>query len=529
MNDNIKLSFCIPTYNRAQRVYDCVKHILEYQGNDIEVVVSNNASTDNTLELLGTITDERLTVHTNGDNIFSLNWPLAVSRATGQWAVLMSDEDIVNLDAIQVYINELLDPEIGMIIYSFPPVKNAIDFTYKCISQTESLYNVIKFCCHITGDVFNMSKTDIKGLDHYGDYCYPIKRGGNLEPQLRVAVENATENPVMLTEIPLCFYGRGEDRTIAVKKHDSNINKSAPNILDKNQYWGYAPNHRMLSMKPFVSHITENFIKPPETLYNAALRVVIARVGRFYGYLFTYENGPDAILWDAARAEYSGFDRAMAAKEMCDYFKTAVQTLVVTTKDDYWNRLIRPFEECFKQNYTALVPNDMSITESIMLGDTLFTVILNFYRNFDEETLDALPPEKYYANDFGDSLGMKSREIMRKHMRDKDYDRVIQLEAPDNIRTRYIKGEAYFHKNDIEKARECFTYVLEKTLNPRTLDDIIINEIAVQYSLYYMAVISARENEHEKAKEYMSECERISDELLIRGNLASPGLPKYEL
>ena len=372
-----------------------------------------------------------------------------------------------------------------------------------------------------------MSKTVIKNRDYYDDHHYPHTKGGKLEPQLQIAIDNATENVVMLTEIPICLYGRGEDKTDAImeemKKHDFNIEKTS---LNKNILGGFAPNHRIIGMKPYISKIAENFNEPPKALYNAALRIVILFIGRFYGYLFTYTNGPDIALWDAVRGIYSGTNRALAAKELCDYFSTAIQTVLKATKDEYWTRLRKPFEQCFKQNYQATIPDDISITESIIFGDTIFSVILAFYRNY---SVDMFPPEKYFTDDFGDSLGMKSREIMRKHMREKDYNSVIEFNAPDNIRTRYYKGEAYFHKNDIEKAGECFTYILDKTLNPKTLDDIIINEIAVQYSLYYMAVISARKNEPEKAKEYMSECNRISDELLIRGNLASPGLPKYEL
>ena len=55
------LSICIPTYNRAQFAYAAAKNILDgWAGDEIEVVVSDNHSIDNTQELLRGIDDSRL-------------------------------------------------------------------------------------------------------------------------------------------------------------------------------------------------------------------------------------------------------------------------------------------------------------------------------------------------------------------------------------------------------------------------------------------------------------------------------------
>jgi hypothetical protein len=70
--------------------------------------------------------------------------------------------------------------------------------------------------------------------------------------------------------------------------------------------------------------------------------------------------------------------------------------------------------------------------------------------------------------------------------------------------------------------------VIQKAFNPKVLDDILINEIAIQYSLYYMGIISARKGKKEEAERYFADCNKLSDELLIRANLASCSLPSIE-
>ena len=67
--EDILLSICIPTYNRADIVYECVKECLKISGDDIEVVVNDNCSTDDTKGKLEKIVDKRFRYYRNNENI----------------------------------------------------------------------------------------------------------------------------------------------------------------------------------------------------------------------------------------------------------------------------------------------------------------------------------------------------------------------------------------------------------------------------------------------------------------------------
>ena len=103
------LTICIPTYNRAQFVCDAVHHILSsWAGNEIEIVVSDNHSADNTQELLSGIQDSRFKYYRNNDNLgAAYNTHLAFLRATGQFAYLTSDEDDLRRDEIPYLLDYL--------------------------------------------------------------------------------------------------------------------------------------------------------------------------------------------------------------------------------------------------------------------------------------------------------------------------------------------------------------------------------------------------------------------------------------
>ncbi len=96
------ISFCIPTYNRAELVKRCVQNILEFDGEAIEVVVSNNSSPDNTEEVISSIRDNRISYYRNSENIGAvLNIIETIKKARGEWVFTLSDEDIVTVKIIK--------------------------------------------------------------------------------------------------------------------------------------------------------------------------------------------------------------------------------------------------------------------------------------------------------------------------------------------------------------------------------------------------------------------------------------------
>ena len=100
----IELSFCIPTYNRAQSIYKLVTDILRCNDSNIEVVVLDNGSTDETLSILRAIKDERLRVYSNGENkgVF-YNMLHVINKGRGKYVVVSLDKDHVDSNAISEF------------------------------------------------------------------------------------------------------------------------------------------------------------------------------------------------------------------------------------------------------------------------------------------------------------------------------------------------------------------------------------------------------------------------------------------
>lgn len=112
----IILSICIPTYNRAEKLLATVNRILEYKGDDIEVVVLDNKSTDNTEVLLSSIQDDRFRYIKNKENIGGIpNIMSSLKYGKAEFSMLCLDKDWISSEAIAEFIKVLnRDVAFGM-------------------------------------------------------------------------------------------------------------------------------------------------------------------------------------------------------------------------------------------------------------------------------------------------------------------------------------------------------------------------------------------------------------------------------
>ncbi len=91
------VTIAIPTFNRAALLRGCVQSALSQTYTNIEVLVSNNASTDDTDEVLREFNDKRLRVLKQETNIgLHPNWNACVAAAEGQYVVFVSDDDRIS-------------------------------------------------------------------------------------------------------------------------------------------------------------------------------------------------------------------------------------------------------------------------------------------------------------------------------------------------------------------------------------------------------------------------------------------------
>ena len=106
----IKLSVAIPTYNGAQTIRETLDSIVSQLEDGVEIVVSDNASTDGTAEIIREYQAMYPVIRyfCNDENLgVDRNFDLAVRRATGKYVWFFGDDDIMCRGGIQKILDVL--------------------------------------------------------------------------------------------------------------------------------------------------------------------------------------------------------------------------------------------------------------------------------------------------------------------------------------------------------------------------------------------------------------------------------------
>lgn len=122
MNTDIKLTIAIPTYNRCKLLKMTLDSIMEQWVEGVEVLVSDNASTDDTAGVVSSYPG--ICYYRNKENLgMDGNFLNCLQKAKGTYVHLMSDDDILLPGAVQKILKLIEDEKpdyinLNLVTYS---------------------------------------------------------------------------------------------------------------------------------------------------------------------------------------------------------------------------------------------------------------------------------------------------------------------------------------------------------------------------------------------------------------------------
>ncbi len=103
------VSICIAAYNASLYIADAIDSLLSQSHHQIEIIVVNDGSTDETESILASFTDPRIKVYSiaNIGQAAALN--LAFSYASGDYVKFMDADDLISADFIALQLAQVMD------------------------------------------------------------------------------------------------------------------------------------------------------------------------------------------------------------------------------------------------------------------------------------------------------------------------------------------------------------------------------------------------------------------------------------
>jgi len=99
----MKVSVCIPTFNSAAYVRECIESVLAQNGVELEVIVFDNASEDDTWEIVQSFSDPRISAFRSDQNRgMAANFNCTLNKARGEYVKLLCSDDRLEPSALSL-------------------------------------------------------------------------------------------------------------------------------------------------------------------------------------------------------------------------------------------------------------------------------------------------------------------------------------------------------------------------------------------------------------------------------------------
>lgn len=265
-----KVSILIPVYNRENLIEDTIKSAIAQTYKNIEIIVVDNKSTDNTWNLLQQLSlqDKRIKIFQNEKNIGPVrNWKRCIDEATGEYGKIVWSDDLIDPDFLEKTLPFFSEDNVGFVY-----TKTAI---FCDITDT----NNTAYSIGNTGiyDTEQYIKGVLFGKDYPVSPGCAIFRMSDLRENLLVDVPNAIGSDFsmhaigndllifLLTAQKYKKFAYIEEKLSFFRSHSGSI------TISSNK--GKIPLHYALALAYFVENYRKDFIKK----YNLMIKILLMR------------------------------------------------------------------------------------------------------------------------------------------------------------------------------------------------------------------------------------------------------------
>lgn len=124
MNNKILVSIIVPVYNSEKFIKECIDSILNQSYKNIEVVIVNDGSSDNTAMICNEYRqkDERIKVVHQKNSGPSVARNNGIKNATGDFIQFVDSDDTIEKEMTEILVNEITD-DVNLVISGFRTIK----------------------------------------------------------------------------------------------------------------------------------------------------------------------------------------------------------------------------------------------------------------------------------------------------------------------------------------------------------------------------------------------------------------------
>ena len=168
------MSIIIPAYNVEKYIGDCLESIINQTYKNIEVIVINDGSKDNTFNVIKSYAekDNRIKAIDQKNQGVSATRNNGIELAAGDYFTFFDSDDYIPKSAIEALVNEAEKTKVDIVVANFSKIKNGKELSKLkkiekiCAKEEalEELFNEVYINCSVWNKLF---KREVFGTEKY--------------------------------------------------------------------------------------------------------------------------------------------------------------------------------------------------------------------------------------------------------------------------------------------------------------------------------------------------------------------------
>ena len=179
MNDLV--SIIMPSYNTGMYIKNSINSVLEQTYTNWELIIVDDCSSDNTLDIISSYNDERIRLFVNENNLgAALTRNRALREAKGKWIAFLDSDDIWESTKLQEQIKFMEDNNYSMTYTDYRICNNGVwEDVIRTSPKKVNLRKLYNYCYFFTSTVvYNANETgliQIADIKKNNDYAMWFK------------------------------------------------------------------------------------------------------------------------------------------------------------------------------------------------------------------------------------------------------------------------------------------------------------------------------------------------------------------
>lgn len=113
------ISIIIPAYNAEKYIKKCLDSLIKQTKKEIEIIVINDGSKDNTEEIIKSYTDSRIKYYKNTNHGIGYSRNYGIEKAKGKYIMFLDSDDYVEKDICEKLYNKARNDDLDVVICDF--------------------------------------------------------------------------------------------------------------------------------------------------------------------------------------------------------------------------------------------------------------------------------------------------------------------------------------------------------------------------------------------------------------------------